>query len=114
MPKGTREQSAGSGTREERAVASSTASNHTHKAVEHAGNGRLEAGRQLHHCVERGRVLLLPSWSISPLYILCHILTLNLTNKMLMHVIKIIELKTMFKYESNDINFGDMHSYFIS
>ena len=53
-------------------------------------NGRLQASRHLRRLVESGRVLLPSSWSISPLYILCHILTLNLTNKMLIHVIKII------------------------
>jgi hypothetical protein len=56
----------------------------------HTGNDRLQAGRQLRRCVESDRVLLPSSWFISPLYILCHILTFNLTNKMLMHVIKII------------------------
>ena len=41
-------------------------------------------------CVESGRVLLPPSWFIVPIYILYHSLPSNLTNKMLMHVIKII------------------------
>ena len=49
------------GTRAERAAAASTASIHTHRAVEHAGNGRLQAGREFPRCVESGRVVPPPS-----------------------------------------------------
>ena len=50
-----------------------------------------------------------PSGFINPLCILCQILTLNLTNKMLMQSEKTIYMETIFKHESNDIIFGDMH-----
>ena len=46
--------------------------------------------------------------------VFCQILTISLTDKMSMHVIKNILMKTMFKYESNDIIFVDMHQHFVS
>ena len=54
-------------------------------------------------------LVLPPSCFIGIYCILCQILTINLTNKMFIHVTKNISLKTMFKYESNNIIFIVMH-----
>ena len=54
------------------------------------------------------------SWFIGPFYSLCQILTKDLTNKMLMHVKKIISLDSYLNIVLKNIMFGDMREHFLS